>query len=92
MNLIFDEEYLDEVLMKTEGEGSILDEATQSYLRIMKDIRRMAIISGELSDALRQYSLYAGRLSGVVKQITQDASDRFAEYITGIEEMDQYVF
>ena len=92
MSFVVDDEYCREISGFSGSQGKEIDDAVESYLRIMKDVRSLAIISGGLSDALREYSQHAGRLSGTVKKISDTAARKMDEYIFGIEEMDQFIF
>ena len=90
--LIIDDEYYHELRAFMEEKGRKIDETVSAFIKTMESVRDLAVISGELSEVLKEYILNAGRLSGALKTLSEEAGETLEAFIREIEEADQYQF
>ena len=87
-----DDGYMDDMSLFFDEEGKDLDDAVNAYIRIMKDVKRLAVISGDLSLALEGFNIMAGRVSDEIRKMTETAAKKMQNYVAAIDEADQYIF
>ena len=91
-SLEFDPKYYDDLRLNFDSQKSDLDDAVNSYVRIMTDVKKLAVISGDLSLAIEGFNIMAGRVSGELKQIITNASKQVNGYAAEVEAADHYIF
>ena len=91
-SLEFDPKYYDDLRLNFDNQQSQLDDAVNSYVRIMTDVKKLAVISGDLSLAIEGFNIMAGRVSGELKQIITNASKQVNGYAAEVEAADHYIF
>lgn len=91
-NLIVDDEYLQSMSDHIGGQGEKINSAINEYINILKEVREISVLSGDLSEAWDMYISHAEMLSGEIGEITQLTQNQLGNFITRINEADTYVF
>lgn len=91
MNMEIDDSHIDNMGLLFEKQGMDIDKSVNAYLSLIKDVSEAAVVSGDMSEALAKYSVYAGRMSGVIKELSELVRAKLNDYIREIDEADQYV-
>ena len=87
-----DDKYCSDMGLFFDSEGKDLDDAVNAYIRIMQDVRKLAVISGDLSLALEGFNILAGRVSDEIRKITDIAAKKMQSYAAAVDGADQYMF
>ena len=90
--LIIDDDYCNELGNLIKARGAHVEYTLTEYIKIMEDIKNSGIISGDVADALQLYIEYTSRLKNNVGKIADSISEETTEFLTKIDEADQYLF
>lgn len=90
MHMEMDDSYIDNMGLLFESRGCDLNEAFDAYLSILRDVADLAVISGTLSDALMKFGVFAGEISGVIREISEFARMKLKDYLQELDEIDHY--
>lgn len=90
--LIIDDDYCKAMGNYFLQQGTQLDSIILQYIAILKEIRTSAIMSGDVSDALSAYIVYAEKLSRRFNDISVSAKNEINKFLTNIDQADQYLF
>lgn len=91
-DLIIDDDFIKAVSKYYEKQGKHLDVLTSKYVRILKQVRRNGITGGEVAEALSEYIEYAEKLNGQFGDAAEILQTHIGNFLTKIDEADQYLF
>lgn len=91
-NLIIDDDYCINASKYIYDEGAKLDFYIVEYLIILKRICDNALVNGETAKALRDYVEYANKLKGSIRDLSIVIRININEFISKIDDADQYLF
>ena len=87
-----DDEYC-EKMNKYIAETSLrIENYLNAYLVVLDNIKKNAIISGEVSDSLTNYIIYAKNTKGKVNEIAEVTQKHIFTFLERIDLADQYLF
>lgn len=69
-----------------------LGDMIQEYLKILEEIRKNAIITGDMADNLQAFIQYARKIKGQVEVMGKIAMQTEKNFLYAIDEADQYLF
>ena len=89
-DLIIDDDYCKSMQTYFMIQGEQLDKLISDYVVILKGIN--SIVSGEVSKALSVYISYAQKLSEQFSDISSVAKIQINNFLTSVDNADQYLF
>lgn len=90
--LIIDDDYCRAMGDYFTKQGEHMDKVIAEYVSILQDIKKNAITSGDVSDALGTYISYAQKLNKQVGNISTVAKSHIENFLTRVDDADQYLF
>lgn len=90
--LIVDDEYCSKMANYFQKQGEKMDKTISDYISVLISVRDNAICSGETHDALCTYIEYAQKLKGQIKMISKSAKTISEEFVSNVDEEDQFLF
>ena len=90
--LRIDNDYYRDMGRFLEEEGKQLKTAIDTYIKIIKDAEKVAVISGDMSLSLSVFNILAGSVSDEIKKITDTVAQKMRDYTANINEADHFVF
>lgn len=69
-----------------------IDQSVDTYLRIMKKVRSLALKNGATAEAFSTYVSYAENLKGVLTRIAQHNKKATDDFVKEIDRADSYLF
>ena len=91
-SLKIDDDYCEEVASFANKQGTQLEKYLNSYLKIMKDVRKDAIKDGDVAKALDCYITYAEKLKNQISNASTTTSKQISKFIIAIDEADKYLY
>lgn len=73
-------------------QGNEIDILIDEYITILQSIRKDAIKSGEVADALDVYISYASKMKNQIGTISRNAKQQVNNFINAVDAADQYLF
>ena len=89
---IIDDEYCKKMGTYFKTQGETLDKMVSDYVSVLKTTRRKGIKKGEVADALDSFIDYAERLKEQIGIISDNAQAQVTNFLTRVDEADQYLF
>lgn len=90
--LIIDDHYCEIMGKYFVSRGVHLEDLIRDYIQILEYIKKNAIISGEVSDALQLYIDYSKKIQNKIKDISESIKRQTDTFLLKIDEADQYLF
>ena len=91
-DIVVDDESYDKIGNYLKIQGEDLDEIIAKYIETLEDIKKNAIKSGDVSNALSTYIMYAEKIKKQIGDIMTLLQKDMKEFIKYIDEADQYIF
>lgn len=90
--LKIEDEYITSMATFLKQRATNLQDAIDSYLDILANIRQDAIKKGDTAEALDTFISYAKNLSNVVSALGETAESTCTKFLDEIDEKDEYLF
>lgn len=90
--LIIDDDYCRAMSDYFIKQGEHMDTVIAEYVLILQDIKKNAIISGDVSNALEMYISYAQKLNKQIGNISTVAKSHIEYFLIRVDDADQYLF
>lgn len=91
-DLVIDDDYVKSVGKSCGNRGGSLDKILKSYLDILKDIRKCAVLQGETANALDAYIGCVLQLTGQLKTISENVFSASNSFIVEVDRADDFLF
>lgn len=91
-NLIIDDDYCKKMGTYFKRQGEQMDKLVADYIAILKDVRKKAIVSGEISKTLDVYIMYVQEMNKQIGDISDTAKKKTNVFLNKVDAADQYKF
>ena len=91
-DLIIDDDYCREMGEYFISQGEDLEQIIAEYIVILDDLKEAGLRSGEVAEALEAYILYVKKIKGNVNSISKALQRQINNFLSQVDEADQYLF
>lgn len=91
-SVIISDRYCMEIGQFCRDTAEQLEEALQEYLNILEEIKKNAIVAGDMADSLQVFIQYAKKMKGQIEVMGKIAMQTEKKFLNAVDMADQYLF
>ena len=91
-NLVIDDDYCTSMADYFYQQGKMLDDIVSEYIEAIENVRNNAIKEGSAAKALDTYLTYVKKLSNQISEISIIAEQPVEDFLTQVDDADEYLF
>lgn len=89
---IIDDEYCKSMGSYFKKQGEALDKMISDYIDVLETVKNTAIKDGDVAKALDSFIEYAKQMKGKIGVISNSAQVQVTNFLSKVDEADQYLF